>query len=115
MQRPHPPLHVAGESDAALRRAARIGQGWLGYLPVDRVPERLEVLGRLLAERGRARSSLQITIIPLEAELDLDKVKHLRDFGVDCVHTFAVALRPEDRERQLDQLAEEIVVPARGL
>jgi probable F420-dependent oxidoreductase len=30
IQKPHPPLHVGGESDAALRRAARIGDGWLG-------------------------------------------------------------------------------------
>jgi len=29
-QRPHPPLHVGGESDAALRRAARVADGWLG-------------------------------------------------------------------------------------
>jgi len=29
-QAPHPPIHVGGESDAALQRAARIGDGWLG-------------------------------------------------------------------------------------
>src|SRR5690349_15796477 len=28
IQAPHPPIHVGGESDAALRRAARFGQGW---------------------------------------------------------------------------------------
>ena len=30
IQKPHPPIHVGGESDAALRRAARLGDGWLG-------------------------------------------------------------------------------------
>jgi len=115
VQQPHPPLHIAGESDAALRRAARVGQGWLGYLPVDRVSDRLERLEDFLAQHGRSRDSLRITIIPLEEEVTLDKVKRLRDLGVDCVHTFAIALRPEERERQLDRLAEEIVEPARGL
>ena len=31
VQRPHPPLHFGGESDAALRRVADLGQGWYGF------------------------------------------------------------------------------------
>jgi len=30
VQRPHPPLLVGGESERALRRAARLGDGWIG-------------------------------------------------------------------------------------
>ncbi|MSO78435.1 MAG: LLM class F420-dependent oxidoreductase [Acidimicrobiia bacterium] len=30
VQRPHPPILVGGESEAALRRAARDGDGWIG-------------------------------------------------------------------------------------
>src|SRR6185437_16798694 len=30
VQRPRPPILVGGESKAALRRAARLGDGWLG-------------------------------------------------------------------------------------
>lgn len=30
LQAPHPPLYIGGESDAALRRAARTGDGWIG-------------------------------------------------------------------------------------
>ena len=30
IQRPRPPILVGGESKAALRRAARLGDGWLG-------------------------------------------------------------------------------------
>jgi probable F420-dependent oxidoreductase len=29
-QRPHPPIHVGGESAAAIRRAVRAGDGWIG-------------------------------------------------------------------------------------
>ena len=37
VQEPHPPVHIGGESDAAISRAARIGQGWIsiGRLPAD--------------------------------------------------------------------------------
>jgi probable F420-dependent oxidoreductase len=40
VQRPHPPIHVGGESDGALRRVADVGQGWFGFnLRTDDVPE----------------------------------------------------------------------------
>ena len=38
VQTPHPPIHVGGESDAALRRVARHGQGWF---TLNRPPEDL--------------------------------------------------------------------------
>lgn len=30
VQRPHPPLHIGGESTTVLRRAASVGDGWIG-------------------------------------------------------------------------------------
>jgi probable F420-dependent oxidoreductase len=48
IQQPHPPIHVGGESEAALQRAARVGDGWLGlhHTPesVARPIARLEAL-----------------------------------------------------------------------
>ena len=31
IQQPHPPIHFGGESDAALKRVADLGQGWFGF------------------------------------------------------------------------------------
>ena len=58
VQRPWPPLHVGGESHAALRRAACLADGWLGlgHTPesVRPIVERLQTL-RLQAETTDTR------------------------------------------------------------
>jgi len=109
------PVHVAGESDAALRRAARFGQGWLGYLPVASARERIAALERELRERGRARSEFQVTIVPLEQPTTLDALERLRDAGAERVAAIAVGAGTAELERQLDALAERLVLPALGL
>jgi probable F420-dependent oxidoreductase len=113
-QRPLP-VHVAGESDAALQRAARFGQGWLGYLPVAAVRERIAALERALAQQTRARGELEVTIVPLEQPTTLDALERLRDAGAQRVAAIAVGLGSAALERQLDELAERLVEPARTL
>ena len=59
VQRPWPPVLVGGESPAALRRAARAGDGWVG---LDHTPESVrEPLRRLTELRGE-RPPLEITV-----------------------------------------------------
>jgi alkanesulfonate monooxygenase SsuD/methylene tetrahydromethanopterin reductase-like flavin-dependent oxidoreductase (luciferase family) len=54
LQRPWPRLHLAGESDAALERAARLTDGWLG---VGHSPASIAApLARIRAERVRAET-----------------------------------------------------------
>src|SRR5579863_2924311 len=64
VQRPVP-VHVGGESEAALRRVARHADGWV---PFDQEPETLAALvGRLdgmLEAEGRRRQEIEITICP---------------------------------------------------
>jgi len=61
VQRPHPPILIGGLSDAALRRVARLGTGWLAVTqgPVQ-LPERLAALKRFCAEYGRSYDELQL-------------------------------------------------------
>jgi len=55
LQRPWPPLHVGGESEAALRRAARVAEGWIG---LDHRAETVRgPLERLHALRARAETA----------------------------------------------------------
>jgi probable F420-dependent oxidoreductase len=63
LQRPHVPIYIGGSGEPALRRAARLGQGWL---PLFQSPDELEPklvrLTELCAQQGRDPGEL--TIIP---------------------------------------------------
>ena len=63
VQKPWPKLHVGGESDAALRRAARHGDGWLGlgHSPASVVPP-LARLRELRAREEREHEPFEVTI-----------------------------------------------------
>jgi probable F420-dependent oxidoreductase len=82
IQKPWPPLHVGGESEAALRRAARLGDGWYGLVhTVDSARQRVSRLRDLRADAGREREALEITIGgQVESR---DDVKRFEDAGVD--------------------------------
>ena len=54
VQQPHPPIWVAGRSEAAMRRAAIMGDGWYPYLfSVRRLRSSNETVRSYAAEAGR--------------------------------------------------------------
>jgi probable F420-dependent oxidoreductase len=60
VQRPWPPILVGGESGAALRRAARLGDGWIGMAhTIESAAEQIARLRRLLADAGRETDGFQ--------------------------------------------------------
>jgi probable F420-dependent oxidoreductase len=68
LQKPHPPIWIGGHSGAALRRVARLGDGWHPVGANPAVPLRpaelrasLDELRRLTAAEGRNFSSLTIS------------------------------------------------------
>lgn len=63
LQHPWPPLLIGGESDAALRRAARAGDGWIGMShTLETAATQLERLRKLRAEAGRAGDAFEICL-----------------------------------------------------
>jgi probable F420-dependent oxidoreductase len=116
VQSPHPPIHFGGESEAALRRVADLGQGWYGFnLEPEASAERVKRLESLLAERGRRRDEILVSVSPYLQPVDLDRVKRYRDAGVEQIIVTLVALTEDDILRTLDDLAESILEPARSL
>jgi probable F420-dependent oxidoreductase len=63
LTRPHPPILVGGNSDAALRRAASVGDGWFGWgLDPDGLERARGYLLELLATGGREEHSFTIQL-----------------------------------------------------
>lgn len=104
VQKPHPPIWVGGHSRAALRRVARLGDGWhpVGANPAVplRPPELralLDELGRLTEAEGRDPSTLTISYkAPVyDPSQDVDGGAERRPFSgseqaiTDDVATFA--------------------------
>jgi probable F420-dependent oxidoreductase len=115
VQRPHPPVHVGGESDAALRRVARLGQGWFsfGRLPED-LPPALERLDAALAAEGRARDDITLTVSPYMHPVTPESVGRYAELGVDRLVVLCLAFNLDMLRTQLDMLEATALRPARG-
>jgi probable F420-dependent oxidoreductase len=116
VQKPHPPIHFGGESDAALRRVARIGQGWYGFnVEPEALAERVRALEKFLARQGRRRAEVQVTISPYLKEMSPAKLEAYKRAGADQVILFAMARDAAGARARLGQLAEEYLPLARKL
>ena len=101
------PILIGGHADPALRRAARLGDGWMHGGGVH------EDLGELLAklqayrrEFGRDSEPFEVHVISLDA-YTLDGVRRLEDMGVtDAIIGFRNAYEPDRMplQKKLDAL-----------
>ncbi len=136
VQKPHPPLWIGGESPPALRRVARLGDGWYPIgtnpqHPLDTLPRfraGIERMRRLVAENGRDPKQIAIayrvqrhgTAIPAladdgerrlfsggPAELAGD-LRAFRDLGVAAVDLSFVGRTVEDTLANMKRFREEV-------
>jgi probable F420-dependent oxidoreductase len=90
------PLLIGGHADAALRRAARVGDGWMhaGGDGSD-LGIMLDRLSELRKEYGREGDPFEIHVISMEG-FTIDGVKRLEDQGVsDVIVGFRNAYEPD--------------------
>lgn len=83
------PLLIGGHSDAALRRAARAGDGWMhaGGDPAE-LDAHLARLAELRKEYGRENEPFELHVISLDG-FTVDGARRLEDKGItDCIVGF---------------------------
>jgi probable F420-dependent oxidoreductase len=76
------PVYVGGRSDAALRRVARIGDGWIpDVLSNAEIAAGLATIRRHREEAGQGGAPIEVIGAPKEG-VDVDAVRRMRDVGV---------------------------------
>ena len=83
VQRPRPPILVGGESKAALRRAARLGDGWLGMgHTFESAAAQIETLTELRQQYDRPVTEPDFQIIVGGAVESKADITRWEDLGV---------------------------------
>jgi len=115
------PLYVGGKNALALRRAAHLGDGWLG---TGQTPEEavviLDRLRELRREAGRADEPFE-TVVPLVVPPDLDLLARLEaEHGMTATscYPFSYTLGPvstlEQKREQMLRFGEEVIARLQG-
>ena len=79
------PILIGGHADAALKRAARLCDGWMhAGSEGDRLPEMIGRLEELRKEYGRESEPFEIHVISMDA-YSIDGIRRLEEQGVTCL------------------------------
>jgi probable F420-dependent oxidoreductase len=112
------PVFIGGESPAALRRVARLGDGWLPYnLPVEDAARVIGELKEMTRRNGRDPASLRIAKI-VYSSARLDDLKRYRDAGVtefNIASSGEIPLEAAGIDAKFAEFAERIVQPIAAL
>lgn len=111
VQKPHVPVWVGGESPAALRRAARLGDGWhSAATSLADLPGKLRLLREALDGAGRKEAEFVISASPTD-RLTLDLVHHFAAQGVRHLLAPVFSLDRDKVLRRLEHIATHVIAP----
>ncbi len=100
------PILMGGESEAALKRIARVGDGWIpAKLPVEEAAERIAHLKRMTREHGRDPDALRI-LSPMSETSKMEDLKRFREAGVT---EFYLGVYPPEKPMSEAQVRSRIV------
>lgn len=110
VQQPHPPIYFGGESEAALRRVARQGNGWYGYdLTPQGLEDRLPDLERELVSAGRSLQDIKLIVGPNRHPVTPQTVAAYAALGVDQLVIPVFASSVEKLALRIDALQENFI------
>jgi len=109
------PIYIGGKSKAALRRAANLGDGWVGA--GESAEEAAAILGELRALRadGPRRDQPFEAIVPLTCAPDAALLRDLETRGMTglvnfpLLYTLGPGTTLEDKRAALEQYAEKVI------
>ena len=127
MQKPHPPIWVAGRKEPAMKRAARYADGWLPYMYTpQQLQGSVETIARFRGEYGRDMSTFTTGVfIFTTVHANGDEARRMaaerlgkqyaQDFS-QLVNKYALAGTPEECRKRLQEYidagARMVVLPA---
>jgi probable F420-dependent oxidoreductase len=112
------PILIGGHAEAALRRAARVGDGWM-HAGSDDLGQMLRRLTELRRRYGREQAAFEIHVISLDA-YTVDGVRRLEDLGVtdvivgfrDVYHEKRDSMNLQQKIDALRRYADEVIAKA---
>ena len=114
MQQPHIPIWIGGESKAALRRAARLGDGWHSAgTSLAELPDKLSILRQELAAAGRSEADFVISTFPTD-RFTVELIEQFARHGVFHMLVPVFSFDPEKVKVRLEQIATEIIAHYQG-
>lgn len=106
------PVVIGGHSDAAARRAGRLGDGFFPgrFAPGDttELEQLLGVMRAAATEAGRDADAIEVTS---GGAFDLEGAKRLADFGVSRVVIPPLGFDLETLKRSLGEFSERVITP----
>lgn len=109
------PLFFGGTADIALRRAAKVGQGWIGAGNTpEEIPGVMTRLNELRAEYGRQDEAFT-SLVGVKAEPSRALFESLLDSGMSAglnmPFAFALGVRSslDDKKRMMERFAEDVI------
>jgi probable F420-dependent oxidoreductase len=113
VQKPHVPLWIGGESRAALRRAARFGDGWHSAgTSLAALPEQVRILREALDAAGRSTEDFVISTFPTD-RFTPELIQQFAVHGVTHVLAPVFSFERDTVLRRLEHIAAEVIEPYR--